>query len=141
GAAVPGATVTVTNVDTNERRLVGSTGEGVYVASSLPPGSYRVEVALAGFTPVRREGVRLSTGEKIRLDFSLVLGEVREQITVTADAPFLRAETASLGAVVGSEVVRLPLNGRTFITLASLAPGVALPGNGGTAAGASPSQL
>ena len=142
GAAVAGATVTITNVATNQPRILESSRAGVYAAASLLPGSYRVEVALAGFKTARREGVRLSTGEKLRIDFELVVGEVREQVVVTADAPFLRAETASLGTVVGHEtVVQLPLNGRTFITLASLAPGVALPGNGGTAAGASPSQL
>jgi hypothetical protein len=142
GAAVPAATVTVTNVDTNQQRILASSREGVYAAPSLAPGTYRVEVALPGFKPVRREGVRLSTGEKIRIDFGLAVGEVREQVTVTADAPILRAETASLGTVVGHEkVVQLPLNARSFITLASLAPGVALPGNGGTATGASPSQL
>ena len=58
------------------------------------------------------------------------MGNVSEQVTVTADAPIVRAETASLGAVVEhDQVVQLPLNGRTFITLASVAPGVALPPN------------
>src|SRR6202163_1281752 len=130
GATVPGATVTVTNVDTNRRRVIVSSEDGVYTAPSLAPGAYRVDVELSGFKPVRREGIRLSTGEKARIDFDLVVGEVREQVTVTADAPILRAETASLGTVVEHEqVVQLPLNGRTFITLASLSPGVALPPN------------
>jgi hypothetical protein len=128
GAAVPGATVTVTNVETNRARIVVSTIGGVYTAPSLPPGQYRVDVELAGFKPIRRSGIRLSTGEKARVDFDLAVGKVREQVTVTADAPIVRAETASLGAVVEQEqVVQLPLNGRSFITLASLAPGVALP--------------
>src|SRR5213079_985477 len=57
-------------------------------------------------------------------------GDVREMVTVVADAPIVRSETASLGAVIEHEqVVQLPLNGRTFISLASLAPGVALPPN------------
>src|SRR5258705_9434425 len=64
GALVAGAAVTVTNVDTNQQRILASSGEGVYAAPSLAPGTYRVEVALSGFKPVRREGVRLSTGEK-----------------------------------------------------------------------------
>ena len=129
-AAVPGATLTITNVDTNRRRVAVSTGDGVYAASGLPPGSYRVDVVLAGFRPVRRDGIRLSTGETARIDFALIVGGVREQVTVTADAPMLRAETAGLGTVVEQEqIARLPLNGRTFITLASLAPGVALPPN------------
>ena len=130
GAAAPGATVTVTNVATNRRRVVVSSADGVYTAPSLAPGDYRVDVDLAGFKPVRRDGIRLETGETARIDFDLAIGSVREQVIVTADAPMLRAETASLGTVVPhADVVRLPLNGRTFITLASLAPGVALPPN------------
>ena len=79
---------------------------------------------------MRREGVRLATGEKARIDFDLSVGDVREQVTVVADAPIVRAETASLGTVVENEqVVQLPLNGRLFIMLAAIAPGVALPPN------------
>src|SRR5439155_5310577 len=80
------------------------------------------------FKAIRRDGIRIATGETARLDFELTIGDVREEVTVTADATALRAETASPGTVVEHEqVVQLPLNGRTFITLASLAPGVALP--------------
>jgi hypothetical protein len=130
GAAVPGATVSVTDVGTNRQRITTSGGEGVYTAPSLAPGDYRVDVELIGFKAVRRSGIHLSTGEKARIDFDLAVGSVSEQVMVTADAPILRAETASLGTVVGHEhVVQLPLNGRAFITLASLAPGVALPPN------------
>jgi hypothetical protein len=130
GATVPGATVTVTNLDTNRQRVTTSTSGGIYTAASLAPGNYRIVVELPGFKPVRRDGVRLSTGAKARIDFSLAVGDVRELVTVTADAPILRAETASLGTVVEHEqVVQLPLNGRTYIMLASLAPGVALPPN------------
>jgi outer membrane receptor protein involved in Fe transport len=129
-APIPGATVTVTDVATNQHRVVVTTGSGLYSAGSLRPGRYRVDVELTGFTPVHREGIRLATGEKARIDFTLAVGGVQEEITVVADAPVMRAETASLGAVVQHEqVVQLPLNGRTFITLAALAPGVALPPN------------
>jgi hypothetical protein len=80
---------------------------------------------------MRREGIRLSTGEKTRVDFDLSVGNIREQVTVVAaDSPMVRAETASLGTVVENEqVVQLPLNGRLFIMLAAIAPGVALPPN------------
>jgi hypothetical protein len=130
GAAVPGATITVTETRTNLQRISVSTGDGVYTAASLAPGDYRVDVELAGFKPLRREGIRLSTGEKARIDFDLSVGDIREQVTVVGDAPIVRAETASLGTVVENEQVRqLPLNGRLFIMLAGIAPGVALPPN------------
>ncbi len=130
GAAVPGATVTVTDLNTNRQRVIVSSRDGVYTAPSLPPGNYRVDVDLSGFKPVRRAGIHLETGEKARLDFDLAIGNVNEQVTVTADATPLRAETGSLGTVVAHEqVVQLPLNGRSFILLSSVAPGVALPPN------------
>ena len=130
GAAVPGATITVTETRTNLQRVVVSTADGVYTAASLAPGEYRLEIELSGFRPVRREGVRVSTGEKARIDVDLAVGGLQEQVTVVGDAPIVRAETASLGTVVENEqVVQLPLNGRLFIMLAAIAPGVALPPN------------
>ena len=130
GTAIPGARVTVTNVSTNLQRVAVTTADGVYTAPSLAPGRYRIDVELTGFKPIRRSGLNLSTGDKARLDFILAVGGIREEVTVVGDVPIVRAETASLGTVVEHEqVVRLPLNGRVFITLAALAPGVALPPN------------
>lgn len=130
GAAVPGATVTVTETRTNLQRVVVSTSDGVYTVPSLAPGEYRLDLELSGFRPVRREGIRLATGETARVDFDLAVGTVQEQVTVVADAPVVREATASLGTVVENEqVVQLPLNGRLFIMLAAIAPGVALPPN------------
>src|SRR5262245_39698777 len=130
GAAVPGATITVTETRTNLQRVVASTGDGVYTVASLSPGEYRLEIQLTGFKSVRRESVRLATGEKARIDVDPAVGDLHEQVTVVADSPFVRAETASLGTVVENEqVVQLPLNGRLFIMLASIVPGVALPPN------------
>jgi len=94
---VPGVTITVTNIDTNRQRVVTSSGDGVYAAPTLAPDNYRIDVQLSGFKPVRREGIRLSTGEKARIDFDLVVADVREQVTVTADAPILRARPPALG--------------------------------------------
>ncbi len=128
GAAVPGATITVTNIGTNRQRVVTSSSEGVYVALGLTPGTYRLHADLSGFKPLRRQGIRLATGETARIDIDLAVGAVRELVTVTADAPVLRTATASIGSVIQHEqVVQLPLNGRSFILLAQLAPGVAMP--------------
>src|SRR5919204_560914 len=130
GAPVPGASVTATEVATAHSRIAMSTSDGLYAITGLAPGEYRLTVGISGFKTSRRDGIRLLTGGKARVDFTLALGDVREQVTVVGDAAALRLATASLGRVVDhAEVVDLPLNGRTFITLASLAPGVALPPN------------
>ena len=128
GAPVPGATIVMTALGTNAARTLVSTADGVYAATGLDPSDYRVEVRLSGFLTVTRDRVRITTGETVRLDFDLAIGAVQAQVNVEAGAPMLRAERAGLGRVVAhDEVVGLPLNGRSFITLASLAPGVALP--------------
>src|SRR6478672_8576793 len=98
GAAVAGATIILTELSTNHRRTVTSSADGVYSAPSLPPGEYRLDVELAGFRPVRRSGVRIETGATARVDFTLVVGDVREEVLVTGDAPAARTESASLGA-------------------------------------------
>src|SRR5690242_6214222 len=65
GATVPGATVTLTDTATSVRRVVVTTDGGVYTANSLAPGVYRLDVELLGFRPIRREGVRVATGETV----------------------------------------------------------------------------
>jgi hypothetical protein len=129
-ATVPGATVTVTLTTRATGRSVVSSSSGVYTVAGLQPGEYRIDVELTGFRTIRRQGVRVETGETVRLDFTLDVGSLTDAVTVVADAPIVRAETASLGTVIENEqVIQLPLNGRLFITLAAIAPGVALPPN------------
>ena len=128
GAVVPGATVTVISARTNGSRFLVTGKQGTYVFGGLLPGAYRVRVEVAGFRPLTREGIQIATGEAVRLDLQMALGGVTEAVTVTADAPFLRSQTSGLGQVVDNrKIVDLPLNGRSFISLASLVPGVALP--------------
>src|SRR5262245_30346328 len=128
GAPVPGATVTATNAGTGQPRATVSTRDGAYTVVALGPGTYRVEVSLSGFVPLRTEDVQVVTGQKTRLDFTLAQGEFATGVLVTADTPALRSESAGLGAVIQEPQVQgLPLNGRTFIALAALARGVALP--------------
>ena len=128
GAAVPGAMLTITSAETNLRRTTLTSGDGTYVVPGLVPGSYSVRVELNGFRPLTREGILLATGETLRLDLRLELGAVTEAITVTAGAPVLRSETSGLGHLVDNrKIIQLPLNGRSFITLATLVPGVAVP--------------
>jgi len=127
-AAIPGATVTVTAVATNLSRRTVTGEDGHYVFTGLAPGEYTVRIELGGFRTLTREGIRLTTGETIRLNLELMVGGVTEAVLVKADAPLLRSETASLGQVVDNrKVVDLPLNGRSVISLASLVPSVAMP--------------
>ena len=128
GAGVPGATVTVIAVATNRSRTAATDRDGRYVFTGLAPGEYRVRVELEGFRPVTREGVRMVTGETVRLDLRLDVGGVTEAISVKGDASLLRSDSSGLGHVIDHRrVVELPLNGRSFISLATLAPGVAVP--------------
>ncbi len=128
-AAIPGATVTVTSASTAFSRSTVTAADGGFVVTPLTPGTYRIDVTLNGFRPLRREGITVATGAAVRVALELATGAIAEVVVVTADAPLLR-ETGSLGQVIDNEkVVQLPLNGRTFITLAGLASGVALPPN------------
>jgi len=120
--------LTITAAETNLRRTTLTSADGRYVVPGLVPGSYAVRVELNGFRALTREGIRLATGETVRLDLQLELGAIAEAVKVTADAPLLRGETSGLGHVVDNRrIVDLPLNGRSFITLATLVPGVAVP--------------
>ena len=123
GRPVPGATVTAIAVTTGGLRLAVTDANGRYTVPGLASGPYDVRVELSGFRTLTRSGIVLATGETIPLDLQLSVGAVTESITVTGDAPLLRTESASLGQVIDNrKVVDLPLNGRSFITLAGLAP-------------------
>jgi Carboxypeptidase regulatory-like domain len=124
---VPGAMVTATNSRTGVVRTAVTNSTGVYTLPGLAPGLYAVDLMLSGFRGVQHEDVRVETGVTIRLDVALVVGNMSEAITVTAATPALRA-SASLGQIVSEEkVTSLPLNGRSFVTLISLVPAVAVP--------------
>jgi len=128
--ATPGATVTVTALASGFSRTTQSGPDGGFVIPGLSPGTYRIQVELSGFRTLLREGVTLATGETVRVDLPLSVGGVSESVSVNADVTLLRDATSSLGQVVDNrKIVELPLNGRSFITLAGLVPGVALPPN------------
>lgn len=128
GAGVKGATITLTNTSTKDAITVTATEDGIFIVTNLRPGEYAIAVSAPNFRRFVREGVRLTTGERIRLDVSLSAGNVSDEITVRSDASLLRAESGSLGQVIPNRrIVDLPLNGRNFFSLITLAPGVAAP--------------
>ena len=131
GAVVPSCKVLVTEVRTNLSYSSTTGPGGVYAFGHLKPGAYTLTVEAQGFKRFVREGIQLATGELIRLDVELVLGSESEIVLVNEDATLLRTESGGLGQVISNrKIVDLPLNGRNFVPLIALAPGVALPPGG-----------
>ena len=128
GAVLRNATVTATNEATNITASTVSNDSGRYSLPSLRPGVYTIGAALAGFKKHVQSGVTLQVNQTARLDLTLTVGEVTEQVTVSAEASLLETETSSRGAVIDQrKIVELPLNGRDYNQLALLSPGVLTP--------------
>jgi hypothetical protein len=135
GGIIAGATVTVTNPQTNFTRAVTTNTAGNYNFPALQPGVYNVRAELQGFQAEVRSGVELQVQQTARIDFQLRVGGVAETVEVAGGAPLLNTENASLGTVVdGQRIVDLPLNGRNFLSLVSESPNVSagFNTNGGT---------
>jgi len=126
GAAVPGVTVTVSNAQTGLTRTTVTESDGSYRFPSLPIGTYKVTAELSGFATVTTENVQLSVATPRDLDVTLKQAAVSEAITVTAEAPLVSTTPAVERIVSQEELENLPLNGRQFANLASLAPGTTL---------------
>ncbi|MBI4464390.1 MAG: carboxypeptidase regulatory-like domain-containing protein, partial [Acidobacteria bacterium] len=127
GAVIPGATVTVRNVETGISRTITTDAAGRYRVPQLGVGSYEVTAETAGFQTVVRSGITLTVGREAVVDFALQVGAVSEKITVTGEAPLVETTTSSVSQVMPGESIReLPLNGRSFDELALLQPGVFL---------------
>ena len=123
-AVVPGASVTARNEATSVTSSAVTDAQGTYVIGALIPGSYVVDVELSGFRKVSRK-VDLDTGQRARVDFTLAVGAVEQNVTVEAAAPLLNTEQATLGTVISQpEVAKLPLSLRNWDDLLGLAAGV-----------------
>ena len=125
GGVLPAAAVTVTNVETNLTRTATSDGKGRYVVAALPPGTYKVSVALSGFAPRARDKVTLLLGQTVEVDFTLKVASAREEVTVTDEAPVVNPTQTAVSSVVGQQQIEnLPINGRNFISFSVITPGV-----------------
>ena len=128
GAALSNASVIATEMQAGVVTRTSSSAAGLYVFNNLRPGKYSVSVEATGFQTFVQKGVTLTTGERVRVDVKMAVGDVKENITVSADAPLLQTESGSITQSIDHDkVVDLPLNGRTFVQLATLSPGVMLP--------------
>jgi len=125
GAVVADAAVRVTEIQTNLERKTKTDGSGEYVVTELTAGEYTVAVERQGFKKALQAAFKLDVNQVVRVDIALAVGSISEEVVVTAAAPLIESETSSLGQVIEQNQVHdLPLDGRDFIELAYLTPGV-----------------
>src|SRR5271154_6842910 len=124
GAIIPNATVKIRNKATGAERELTSNAEGAFSAPSLPAGIYEVRVELKGFRTVVREAT-VETGLTTTADMRLPVGQTTEVVNVEAATAQVEYEKHAIdGVVTRSQIQDLPLNGRSFLQLASIEPGV-----------------
>ncbi|HKB09317.1 MAG TPA: carboxypeptidase-like regulatory domain-containing protein, partial [Vicinamibacterales bacterium] len=125
GAAVPGATVTLTNLGTGLTRSIVTDSVGDYTVPSLPTGKYRLVAELPGFRTVTMPDIELGVDQHLRFNVQLSIGTVSETVTVAGSSPLVQITTSELGTTVQEEQIKtLPLNGRNFVNLTRTVPGV-----------------
>ena len=125
GGTLPGVTVSATNVGTGETRLTATSLSGAYTLTALPLGDYSITAELPSFRTMIRDGITLSVGQTLDVDFTLELGALEESITVTAQAPVIETTKVEVtGLLVASDLETLPVLGRNWLDLGMLMPGV-----------------
>jgi hypothetical protein len=140
GAAVPGASVTATNLGTQFARTTTTDASGQYALRLLPLGDYKLEVTLTGFKNFAQTGILLEVGRTARIDAVIEPGVVAEVVTIVGDAPLVETNSAALSRTVGqNEVLNLPLVNRDLYSLLSLTGGVTSNENSNSLGG--PEQL
>src|SRR5262249_3835786 len=125
GAVIPGVQVSIKNRATGVVRTVMADEAGLYSAPNLQAGTYEVTASQPGFSTVVQSRITLTEGARQKLNISMKVGETAQVVEVTAAAPMVQVNSSVIGGVVESTTVReLPLNGRDWASLATLAPGV-----------------
>ncbi|MBI4481832.1 MAG: TonB-dependent receptor [Acidobacteria bacterium] len=124
-AVIPGVTVRIRNVETNVTRELVTDQEGRYRAALLQPGEYEVVAELAGFSTVRRTGIRLEVGFTATVNITMKVSEIAAEVTVTGTAPITEPERVEYTSAVPQVAVEnLPINGRRWENFVLLTPGV-----------------
>ena len=129
-AAVTGARVTVTNVQTNLSQENISSADGSFHFLALPAGTYRLSAKASGFRPYTATDITLQVNDQLKIDVVLDVGAVNEEVNVSADVVRVETENTQLGDVIDSQkMLALPLNGRSYLDLLGLQAGVAPTGS------------
>ncbi|MBZ5643111.1 MAG: carboxypeptidase regulatory-like domain-containing protein [Acidobacteriia bacterium] len=136
GGVVASAKVTVTNTDTNDSRLVTTGDDGAFRVSGLRPGHYSVRIEKDGFKTSTQPGLTLDIAAQLVVNPVLEVGASSQEVTVTGEAPVVNTTTSTLGSLVDDrKVAELPLNGRNYIDLTLIQPGIQIntsPSGGGS---------
>lgn len=133
GALIPGADVTLTQLNTNESRKTKTEADGSFRADFLPIGPYSISVTVPGFTTLTRTGITLTVTEEARVDLTLKAGSTGEIVEVNSDIPLVNIGNSTLGRTVDNvEIDNLPLVDRNVYQLLDLTPGVQNNNNNGT---------
>jgi hypothetical protein len=128
GLPVFGAAVQIRKVDTSSSAETTSDSTGLYRFVALLPGSYEITVRKDGFSLLKRSGLTLRVGEQIPVDLSLTIGSLSQSVEVSEAAPLLQDVRGTVSfTATREEIATLPLDGRNFIPLIALSPGVMLP--------------
>ena len=123
GGVLPGVDVVVRNVDTGLTRSAVTDSNGYFTVPGLSPGKYEVRASLQGFTSAVQSGIVLAVAQQAGLNLTLSVGTTSESITVTGESALVETRSAALSAIVLEKTIEeLPLNGRNYITLATLQP-------------------
>ena len=124
-AALPGATVSVRNLDSGQQRTTTTDARGAFQMSGVPPGRYEITAELGGFGRLVRTDLVLNVAQEMTLVLTLRVAALEEAVTVTAELPLVESTRSALGTTITtSEIEELPIAGRNFATLAQLTPGV-----------------
>ena len=124
GAAVPNAPVTAKSVETSQERTVPTDASGNYTITNLQVGHYAVIVSMPGFKTTTISDVELQVAERATVNLVLEVGQVNQNVTVTAEQPLMNTAPSTVSQVVDTHAVEsMPLNGRSFWQLTQLTPG------------------
>ena len=124
GASVPGATVTVTKVDTGDKRTATTDQEGLWQVRFLSPGPYLVVFERQGFKTLRRDGVSVTTAEMVTVDAELDVGQITDTVEVTAEGAMVASSATVVRTLDRKELESLPTSARNFTQLLVIEPGV-----------------
>ncbi|HYU79267.1 MAG TPA: carboxypeptidase-like regulatory domain-containing protein, partial [Vicinamibacterales bacterium] len=126
GGVLPGVSIEVKNLDTGLSRTAITDGNGSFTIPGLPPGRYEARATLQGFANVVERDIRLAVAQQAALNVAMKVSAAAETINVVGAATLVDTQSAALSAVVTEKTIeQLPLNGRNYIDLALLQPGVA----------------